>query len=143
MSAGERRNSFVLRAIVHHTATEDERQGRGKVGMYLGKRPELRNRGRLGNVRETKRSKLEGRAQCTGPGGGEKRREGGKDGAVTGCGGGKDGGSWLKRQYRRKLIIGLRCTREENKIQASSDCCFQLNPSPRHALHLNERASGK
>lgn len=40
-----------------------------------------------------------------------------------------DGGSWLKRQYRRKLIIGVRCAREENKIQASSDCCFQLNPS--------------
>ncbi|XP_077279893.1 uncharacterized protein LOC143907175 isoform X2 [Temnothorax americanus] len=104
--------------------------GRGKVGMYLSKRLELRNRGRSGNVRETKRSKLEGRAQCTGARRRRKtKRREGKDGAVACCGGQKTGGgSWLKRQYRRKLIIGLRCTREENKIQASSDCCFQLNP---------------
>lgn len=67
---------------------------RGKVGMYLGKRLELRNRGRSGNVRETERSKLEGRAyNARGPGGGGKRKEEGKDGAVAGCGGQKTGGA--------------------------------------------------
>lgn len=80
---------------------------------------------------ETRRKNAAHEGQTKGRGG--KRREGRKrmvpvrrlqaERAKDG------GGSWLKRQYRRKLIIGVRCTREENKIQASSDCCFQLNPS--------------
>ena len=44
--------------------------------------------------------------------------------------------SGLKRQYRRKLIIGVRRSllllRGEQNTGASSDCCFQLNL--RHAL---------
>lgn len=61
-------------------------------------------------------------------------RKEGKGSSVAGSGDlarrpATEAGGELKRQYRRKLIIGVRCTREENKIQASSDCCFQLNPS--------------
>lgn len=128
VSAGERRNSIAARAIEHRS---DGRRaaGRGKVGMYLSKRLELRNRGRSGNVRETKRSKLEGRAQRTGTRRRWKTKRRGKGWCRCWLWRAKDGGSWLKRQYRRKLIIGLHCTREENKIQASSDCCFQLNPT--------------
>lgn len=110
----------------------------GRAGGYLGKRLELGNRGRLGNVRETKRWKLEGNAAPRRElvGGGQSKpgeRKEGKGSSVAGSGDlarrPATAGGELKRQYRRKLIIGVRCTREENKIQASSDCCFQLNPS--------------
>lgn len=56
--------------------------------------------------------------------------------------GGGGGGKW-RGNIGESLLLEFAAPWEENKIQASSDCCFQLNPLVRHALHLNERASGK
>lgn len=136
VSAGERRNSIASRAIEHRAATEDGRLGEARSGCISANDSNSETEVVRGTYerRNARNSKEERNVRD--PGSGGKRREGG--------GGGKgwcrcrlrrakDGGSWLKRQYRRKLIIGLRYTREENKIQASSDCCFQLNPSPRHS----------
>lgn len=63
------------RAHLAHNAVEDTSGGGGKVGMYRSKRFKLRNRGRSGNVRETKRSKLEGRTRADEKEGRERERD--------------------------------------------------------------------
>lgn len=66
--AEERRNSVEYLGSGGGSSGEVGSAGGCRRGtVYLGKRLELGNRGRLGNVRETKRWKLEGNAA---PGGG-------------------------------------------------------------------------
>lgn len=114
--------------------------GRGKVGMYLSERLELRNRGRSGNVRETKRSKLEGRARCTGD---RKETESGeKDGAVAGCGGQKTGVACWRGNIGESLLLDFATPEKRTKYRRA--VIAVSNWTPRHAIRsLPERASGK
>lgn len=122
-SRAERRNSIASRRIEHRATMEDGQPGEARSGCISANDSNSETEIVRGTYerRNARNSKEERGSQ----GNEERERMVPLPAVETPA----DGGSWLKRQYRRKLIIGVRCAREENKIQASSDCCFQLNPS--------------